>query len=324
MTQSGVSQHIRKLEEQLDTDLLIRQGKQFSLTNAGEQLYREAGEILQRLSNLEQRIGEDPPYEGLVRLMSPGSVGLKLYPQLLTLQQQHPNLIIDYRFAPNSDIERALVNHEIDIGLMTDISDDVTVSCTPMAQEALVLITPAATAAPSWEQLAEEFYIPVLKLIEDNWRERTEDFRVLKNLATEHTSLDSFLENLALDPPNDSVAVMESADDGQSTDKVTISTIHSAKGLEWPVVFVNSLVDGITPHHRSLDDFEALEEERKLFYVACSRAKTQLYLTAPNYFSSYSGYFDMASRFIAELSADEVTVETVKSPIKENDDPIWW
>ena len=60
MTQSGVSQHIRKLEDQLDTDLLIRQGKQFSLTNAGEQLYKEAGEILQRLSNLEQRIGEDP------------------------------------------------------------------------------------------------------------------------------------------------------------------------------------------------------------------------------------------------------------------------
>jgi len=92
MTQSGVSQHISKLEEQLDTDLLIRQGKQFSLTNAGEQLYKEAGEILQRLSNLEQRIGKDPPYEGLVRLMSPGSVGLKLYPQLLTLQQQHPKL----------------------------------------------------------------------------------------------------------------------------------------------------------------------------------------------------------------------------------------
>ena len=141
MTQSGVSQHIRKLEEQLDTDLLIRQGKQFSLTNAGEQLYREAVEILQRLSNLEQRIGEDPPYEGLVRLMSPGSVGLKLYPQLLTLQQQHPKLVIDYRFAPNADIEQAF------------ISDDETISCKPMAQEALILVTPATTVEPSWEQL---------------------------------------------------------------------------------------------------------------------------------------------------------------------------
>ena len=168
-----------------------------------------------------------------------------------------------------------------------------------------------------------EFYIPVLKTIEENWRERSEDFRVLKNLATEYSSLDNFLENLALDPPNDSVATTSQPEENDK-DKVTISTIHSAKGLEWPVVFVNSLVDGITPHHRSLDDFEELEEERKLFYVACSRAKTRLYLTAPDYFASYSGYFDKPSRFIAELSADEVTVEASKQVREENDDPVWW
>ncbi|MBE0405876.1 ATP-dependent helicase [Psychrobacter sp. AOP22-C1-22] len=170
-----------------------------------------------------------------------------------------------------------------------------------------------------------EFYIPILKTIEENWRERSEDFRVLKNLATEHDSLDSFLENLALDPPNDSVATAGKAKQGEEeTDKVTISTIHSAKGLEWPVVFVNSLVDGMTPHYRSLSDFEELEEERKLFYVACSRAKNRLFLTAPEYFSSYSGYFDKVSRFIAELPADKVVVETSKNSIDESDDPVWW
>ncbi|MDN5802147.1 MAG: ATP-dependent helicase [Psychrobacter sp.] len=170
-----------------------------------------------------------------------------------------------------------------------------------------------------------EFYIPILKTIEENWRERSEDFRVLKNLAAEHDSLDSFLENLALDPPNDSVATAGKAKQGEEeTDKVTISTIHSAKGLEWPVVFVNSLVDGMTPHYRSLSDFEELEEERKLFYVACSRAKNRLFLTAPEYFSSYSGYFDKVSRFIAELPADKVVVETSKNSIDESDDPVWW
>ena len=170
-----------------------------------------------------------------------------------------------------------------------------------------------------------EFYIPVLKINEDNWRERSEDFRVLTNLANEHDSLDSFLENLALDPPNDSVATAGKFEQGDAdTDKLTISTIHSAKGLEWPVVFVNALVDGITPHYRSLSDFAELEEERKLFYVACSRAKNRLFLTAPDYFSSYSGYFDKASRFIAELSIDKVEVETVKKSIKESDDPVWW
>lgn len=153
MTQSGVSQHISKLENQLDMDLLIRQGKQFSLTYAGTQLYQEAEDILQRLSRLEQRIGKDPAFEGVVRLMSPGSVGLKLYPQLLALQQQHPKLIIDYRFAPNNDIEGALIKHEIDIGLMTAISALETISCMPIANEELLLITPVNVDEPSWQTL---------------------------------------------------------------------------------------------------------------------------------------------------------------------------
>ncbi len=192
--------------------------------------------------------------------------------------------------------------------------------------EPLYFILTKASQSESVERILEyilEFYIPLLKTIEENWRERSEDFRVLKNLAKEHHSLDNFLENLALDPPNDSVAIMNKPKNDDN-DKVTISTIHSAKGLEWPVVFVNSLVDGITPHHRSLDDFEELEEERKLFYVACSRAKTRLYLTAPDYFASYSGYFDKPSRFIAELSADKVEIETIKASQVESDEPVWW
>ena len=183
-----------------------------------------------------------------------------------------------------------------------------------------------ATVADILQTLID-FYAPILKTLEDNWRERSEDFRVLINLAQEHSSLDNFLENLALDPPNDSVAVMTNPEDKQ-TDAVTISTIHSAKGLEWPVVFVNALVDGLMPHHRSLHEFEALEEERKLFYVACSRAKTHLYLTAPDYFSSFAGYFDKISRFISEVAADTLQVDAAESIRKSDDsqsnDPEWW
>ena len=173
-----------------------------------------------------------------------------------------------------------------------------------------------------------EFYLPVLKTIEDNWRERAEDFRVLKNLAQEHSSLDNFLENLALDPPNDSVATLTQSEQ-KDKDAVTISTIHSAKGLEWPVVFVNALVDGLMPHHRSVAEFEELEEERKLFYVACSRAKTHLYLTAPDYFSSFAGYFDKVSRFISEVSKDTIQVDFTTNlkmnchKLKSNE-PEWW
>lgn len=190
----------------------------------------------------------------------------------------------------------------------------------------------AASKASNVEAVLDkllEFYVPVMKLLEENWRERTEDFRVLKNLAKEYDSIERFLENLALDPPNDSVATMDKPKDDEN-DVVTISTIHSSKGLEWPIVFVNCLLDGMTPHHRSIDDFEAVEEERKLFYVACSRAKTRLYMTAPDYLASFSGYFDKASRFIAEVPED--TLEIYESPRKarntllnrQPEEPEWW
>jgi len=133
MTQSGVSQHIRKLEEQLGAELLVRQGKQFSLSGAGERLYAEAQGILFALSNLEQTIAEDPPFEGSVRIMSPGSVGLKLYPHLLALQRKHPKLIIDYRFAPNPDVEKAIAGSSVDLGFMTSRSTLADVSCTPVS-----------------------------------------------------------------------------------------------------------------------------------------------------------------------------------------------
>ncbi|MBJ6138144.1 LysR family transcriptional regulator [Marinobacter litoralis] len=153
MTQSGVSQHVRKLEEQLGTELLLRQGKQFSLSGAGERLYKEAQSVLLALSNLEQVAAEDPPYEGSIRIMSPGSVGLKVYPQLLTLQQKHPKLIIDYRFAPNTDVEHAIAGSDVDIGFMTAKSTLPEVDCTPVAEESLLLVTPAATEHPEWETL---------------------------------------------------------------------------------------------------------------------------------------------------------------------------
>ncbi len=153
MTQSGVSQHVRKLEEQLELSLLMRQGKQFTLTDAGERLYREANVIVESLSDLERRVGADPAFEGVVRIMSPGSVGLTLYPHLLTLQQQHPGLVIDYRFAPNSDVERAIAEYRVDVGIMTKPATRDEVGFKPVGEEALLLVTPEGMEEPSWEEL---------------------------------------------------------------------------------------------------------------------------------------------------------------------------
>lgn len=159
MTQSGVSQHVRKLEDQLGQSLLLRHGKQFSLTDAGERLYKEGQQVIRSLTDLETRVGVDPAFEGIVRVVSPGSVGLKLYRHLLQLQQQHPKLVIDYRFAPNADVESLIAEHKVDVGFMTrpSILDDVSVKA--VAEEELLLVTSAAVTKLSWEKLASLGFI---------------------------------------------------------------------------------------------------------------------------------------------------------------------
>lgn len=159
MTQSGVSQHINKLEQQLDKTLLLREGKQFSLSEAGEKLYVHGQDILHGVSSLEKLIGEDPAYKGKVRVMSPGSVGLKLYPSLLNLQQRYRDLTIDYRFAPNREIEQAIAGKHADIGLMSIKSSDANVYCEAIAQEQLLLVTPKHLNSPDWRSLSTLGYI---------------------------------------------------------------------------------------------------------------------------------------------------------------------
>lgn len=153
MTQSGVSQHVRKLEDHLGQPLLIRQGKQFTLTDAGARLYEEGLHIIRSLSDLEKRVGEDPAFEGVVRVVSPGSVGLKLYRHLLNLQKQYPELVIDYRFAPNKEVEQLISAHKADIGFMTAPSTLDDVSFKPVAEEELLLVTPKTVIVPYWQQL---------------------------------------------------------------------------------------------------------------------------------------------------------------------------
>ena len=94
-----------------------------------------------------------------MRIMSPGSVGLRLYPHLLALQCEHPKLTIDYRFAPNSTIESAIVEAATDIGFMTSKSTAADVHCSPVAEEPLLLVTPAAAEAPDWGALIELGFI---------------------------------------------------------------------------------------------------------------------------------------------------------------------
>ncbi|MBD1581564.1 LysR family transcriptional regulator [Pseudoalteromonas sp. S16_S37] len=159
MTQSGVSQHVRKLEEQIGARLLIRQGKQFSLSDAGLRLYEKGKPLLRSLSSMANEIASDPPYEGSVRVMSPGSVGLKLYPKLLALQTRHPDLLIDYRFAPNEDIQQALCDSKIHLGFMSIRPTEADIHYELVAYEPLLLVTPKDVPSISWQILVELGFI---------------------------------------------------------------------------------------------------------------------------------------------------------------------
>ncbi len=110
-------------------------------------------------------------------------------------------------------------------------------------------------------------------------------------------SLEAFLEQVALVADADSVP---DADDGV----VTLMTLHTAKGLEFPVVFLTGLEDGVFPHLRSLGDPAELQEERRLAYVGITRARERLYLTRATVRSAWGApSYNPASRFLDEIPA---------------------
>ncbi|HKK81233.1 MAG TPA: 3'-5' exonuclease [Prolixibacteraceae bacterium] len=90
---------------------------------------------------------------------------------------------------------------------------------------------------------------------------------------------------------------------------LTVSTIHSAKGLEWYSVFIPHALDGMIPSVKALKNIEELEEERRLFYVACSRAKEDLTITMPSYVSTYNGFMSYPSRFLVEIDKKKYTYQ---------------
>ena len=153
MTQSGVSQHIKKLEKQLDSQLLIRQGKTFSLTAVGQQLHQRGLELLRATDELEVLIKQDEAYVGRVKIASPGSVGLKLYSHLLDLQQHHPELVIDFRFAPNKAIQQELADQTLDLALITELTNNSSLLSEKIAEEPLVLVTSSKVKSVNWKTL---------------------------------------------------------------------------------------------------------------------------------------------------------------------------
>lgn len=124
------------------------------------------------------------------------------------------------------------------------------------------------------------------------------------SIAERYRSLQNFLSDLALEPPTESVVDMGEED--QEQEQLVLSTIHSAKGLEWSSVFIIWALDGKFPSVHAGEDDDELEEERRLMYVACTRAKENLYVTYPmNVYDRESGkIFTKPSGFIDVVPAD--------------------
>lgn len=139
---------------------------------------------------------------------------------------------------------------------------------------------------------------PYLRAQYENAEERIEDIEQLSRSLPEAENLDAFLSQVALLSETDREPLT------QENDKVTLSTIHQAKGLEWNHVFIIFLGEGLFPHHRIINNCNPaeMEEETRLFYVAVTRAKDSLSLSYPRYNGhSYEGQFCPPSRFLTSL-----------------------
>lgn len=151
------------------------------------------------------------------------------------------------------------------------------------------------------------------KIEED--RMRLENIKELRSVAISFPDLTDFLENVSL---VEQEYVSDKSQNGEKKNAITLMTMHAAKGLEFPIVFIIGMEEGLFPHSRSLMDREELEEERRLCYVGMTRAKTKLYLTHARrrlFFGQRAT--NTVSRFVLDLPE-----HVISQKIKKNSDDI--
>ncbi len=164
--------------------------------------------------------------------------------------------------------------------------------------EALKGASPEHITPSDKVQLLLNYYHPIFVKRYDDYNKRKKDLEMFEQITERYRSLSTLLADLALEPANESVT--DITPPGTDDEKLVLSTIHSAKGLEWNSVFVLYALDGRFPNTRAALSDDAMEEERRLMYVACTRAKENLFITYPiNVYDRESGLvLSKPSRFI--------------------------
>ncbi len=169
-------------------------------------------------------------------------------------------------------------------------------------------IAPGGQANPPSEMITsivEAIYDDYAKANFTNYELRREDLNQLAAFARQFKDVPEFLSQLALISNIDTEPALDQSTD---TEAVNLSSVHQAKGLEYHTVFVIWLTDGMFPSTRSLETRDAIEEERRLFYVAITRARDELYLTFPHMRLSggFGDVFQRPSRFLKEIPTNLV------------------
>lgn len=169
----------------------------------------------------------------------------------------------------------------------------------------LVSIRDAELSVSEIVEKVVEYYRIFCEKRYDDYPKRLKDLEAFVNLTLTYSSLPRMLEEMALDPITASVVDTEQSQPEEPP--LILSTVHSAKGLEWEHVFVMNCLDGIMPSSYAVENEEQLDEELRLLYVAVTRAKSMLYVTYPAVAQSgYGDYFTKVSRFIEPLEKKEL------------------
>ena len=144
------------------------------------------------------------------------------------------------------------------------------------------------------------YYQPLLKAKYDDFNKRLNDLDSLLRIADRYKTTEQFLVDMALEPPERSLVEAGKRDKHDAA--LTLSTIHSAKGLEWHTVFLIYVAEGHLPSYLSLETDDEIEEERRLFYVAATRAKVNLFLLKPHIDRSPRSFMDGGGSVFTQVS----------------------
>lgn len=150
MTQPGVTQHIKQLENHFGRPLLQRYGKQFELTLAGEKLYQTGLKMHSLETELNEQIQLDNIYQGNCTIACSGALANYLYPDFVGQQQSFPELVVMLEAAPNHKIIADLLNNNIDLGIVSVQSTETQLNQDLIGSEQLQLVVPASEKAMQW------------------------------------------------------------------------------------------------------------------------------------------------------------------------------